>query len=75
MKVIHPDYHDFIIKRWHEVQRGEGKPYEVDIVRKDGTVKSLSVSHTDMELGGKRKYCVIAQDITQRKQQKNISRC
>jgi len=67
MKVIHPDYHNFIIKRWDEVQRGEGKPYEVDIVRKDRAVKSLDVSHKDMEIGGKRKYWVIAKDITERK--------
>jgi PAS domain S-box-containing protein len=74
MKVIHPDYHDFILKRWDEVQRGEGKPYEVDIVRKDGTVRSLSVSHTDMELGGKRKYCVIAKDMTERKRMEEALR-
>ncbi|MCX9083607.1 MAG: PAS domain-containing protein [Candidatus Methanoperedens sp.] len=55
------------LKRWDEVQRGEGKPYEVDIVQKDGTVRSLSVSHNEMELGGKRKYCAIAKDITERK--------
>ena len=67
MKAIHPDYHDFILERWDEVQRGEGRPYEVDIVRKDGTVRNLFVSHTDMELGGKRKYCVIAKDISERK--------
>jgi len=67
MKVIHQDYHDFILKRWKEVQGGKGKPYEVDIIQKDGTVRSLSVSHTDMEFGGNIKYCVIAKDITQRK--------
>lgn len=67
MKVIHPDYHDFIQQRWDEIQKGEGRPYEVDIVRKDGTVRSLYVSHADMEIGGKRKYCVIAKDITDRK--------
>ncbi|MCZ7402458.1 MAG: PAS domain S-box protein [Candidatus Methanoperedens sp.] len=72
MKLIHPDYHDFILKRWDEVQRGEGKPYEVDIVRKDGTVRSLSVSHKDMEVGGKRKYCVIAKDITERKNAEDL---
>lgn len=67
MKVIHTDYQAIVLSRWDEVQRREGKPYEVDIVRKDGTLRSLSVSHTDMEIAGKRKYCVIAKDITQLK--------
>jgi len=66
LKVIHPDYHDFILQRWQEVQRGEGRPYEVDIVQKDGTVRSLLLSYTEMEIGGEKKYCAIAKDITER---------
>ncbi|MEA1908470.1 MAG: PAS domain S-box protein [Euryarchaeota archaeon] len=67
MKVVHPDFNRFAFQRWGEVQRGEGVPYEVDIVRKDDTVRSLLISHTDMDLGEKRKYCAVMKDITERK--------
>ena len=64
MKVFPEDYHDFILERWAEVQRGEGEPYETVIVTKHGRRKKLSVSHTGMEYAGERKYCVIIKDIT-----------
>ncbi|MEA1905914.1 MAG: PAS domain S-box protein [Euryarchaeota archaeon] len=67
MKVIHPDFNRFAFRRWGEVQRGEGAPYEVDIVMKDGAVRSLLISHTDMDIGGTRKYCAVMKDITERK--------
>ncbi|MCX9084982.1 MAG: PAS domain S-box protein [Candidatus Methanoperedens sp.] len=67
MKLIHPEYHYFILKMWDEAQETDGKPYEVDIINKDGTIRSLSMSHSDVEFGGKRKYCVMAKDITDQK--------
>ena len=67
MKVMHPDFNRFAFQRWGEVQRGEGAPYDVDIVRKDGTVRSLLISHTDMDIGGERKYCAVMKDVTERK--------
>ena len=67
MTVIHPDFNRFAFQRWGEVQRGEGEPYEVDIVREDGTVRSLLISHTDMDIGETRKYCAVMKDITERK--------
>lgn len=68
MMAIHLDKHDFILERWNEVQKRDGKPYEVEIVRKDGTVRCLLVSHAKMELGMDTKYCVVVKDITQHKQ-------
>ncbi|MDP6635355.1 MAG: PAS domain S-box protein [Phycisphaerae bacterium] len=68
IKVIPPDFHEFILERWEEVQAGKGEPYEVDIVRKNGQRRSLLVSHRHMTIAGQRKYCVIAKDVTESKQ-------
>ena len=64
MDVIPEEYTDFILEKWHEVQAGEGRPYETTIIRKDGTRRNLLVSHTDFMLNEKRKYCVIIKDVT-----------
>ena len=64
MEVIPEEYTDFMLDRWHEVQAGEGRPYEITIIRKDGTKRNLLVSHTDFMLNDKRKYCVIIKDVT-----------
>ncbi len=68
MKVIPPDLHDYMLERWDEVQRGEGKPYETDIICKNGERRSLFVSHTDMTIDGNRKYVVVTKDVTAHKQ-------
>ena len=67
IKVVPTDQHAFILERWKEVQAGKGAPYEVDIVTKAGERRSLMVSHKDMTIGGKRKYCVVVKDVTDRK--------
>lgn len=64
LKVIASEYHDFILQRWEEVQKGEGKPYEVVIVTKNGNRRNLFVSHKDMEVSGQKKYCVVIKDVT-----------
>ena len=68
IKVVPPDLHEFILERWEEVQAGNGAPYEVDIVQKDGSRRSMLVSHRHMTIAGQRKYCVVAKDITESKQ-------
>ena len=67
IKVIDPDVHDYVLKRWDEVQRGKGRAYEADIVRKNGERRSLLVSHRHMDIGDQRKYCVVIKDVTDRK--------
>jgi len=67
MKVVPPDLHAFMMERWEEVQRGEGRPYETAIMTKEGERRSLLVSHRHMTIGGQRKYCVVCKDITARK--------
>jgi PAS domain S-box-containing protein len=67
MMAIPTDHHDFMLERWEEIQKGEGKPFEVDVVRKDGSRRSLLVSHKEMDIRGERKYCVVVKDITERK--------
>lgn len=64
--MIAPDYHDFMLERWEEVQRGEGAPYEVDIVTREGERRALAVSHRHMTVYDERRYCVVIKDITER---------
>ena len=64
MDVIPEEYTDFMLDRWHEVQAGEGRPYETTIIRKNGTKRNLFVSHNDFMLNDERKYCIIIKDIT-----------
>ncbi|NQT38415.1 MAG: PAS domain S-box protein, partial [Planctomycetes bacterium] len=66
IKVIPSDMHEFILERWREAQRGDGKPYEVDILTKEGHRRSLFVSHKDVDVRGRRKYCVVVKDVTER---------
>lgn len=68
LKAIPEDSHAFIMERWEEVQRGEGEPYEVDILTKAGARRSLMVSHRDMMIGSEPKYCVVIRDISARRQ-------
>ncbi|MBL7219941.1 MAG: PAS domain S-box protein [Phycisphaerae bacterium] len=74
IKVIAPDFHEFILERWKEVQAGKGAPHEVDIIQKDGSRRSMLVSHRHMAIAGQRKYCVVAKDITESKQAREALR-
>ncbi|MBT3200212.1 MAG: PAS domain S-box protein [Phycisphaerales bacterium] len=74
IKVIPPDLHDFMLKRWEEVQAGEGAPYETAILHKDGTRRDLLVSHRHMTIANQRKYCVLTKDITERKKTEDALR-
>jgi len=67
LETVPSDQHGSICERWAEVQRGEGAPYETDVLTPAGARKSLFVSHRHMDLGGTRKYCVVVKDITERK--------
>ena len=64
MELIPEEYTDFILDRWQEVRAGEGRPYEVTIIRKDGKKRNLLVSHTDFMLNDEQKYCAIIKDVT-----------
>jgi len=67
IKVVPPASHEHSLQRWDEVQRGEGTAYEVDIVTQQGQRRSLLVSHTDVDVRGRRKYCVVVKDVTEHK--------
>jgi PAS domain S-box-containing protein len=68
IKVIPPDFQEFMLERWAEAQAGKGASYETVIVRKDRTRRNLLVSHRHMTIAGERKYCVITKDVTESKQ-------
>jgi len=68
LKVVPPDSRVFMQERWDEARRGEGKPYELDIVQKNGERRSVLVSQRPMNIAMDRKYCMAVTDITERKQ-------
>ena len=65
MIMVPEDFHDFILDKWNEVQKGMGKPYETKIMSKDGILKDIMVSHTDVVIGDSIKYLVMARDTTE----------
>lgn len=62
LKVVPEDQHELILARWEEVQKGDGRPYEVDIVTREGERRHLAVSHTNLEYQGEPKYCVVVRE-------------
>ena len=64
MGLIPEEYTQFMLDRWHEAQAGECEPYEIIILRKDGTRRNLLVSRGNFMLNNKQKHCVIIKDVT-----------
>ena len=62
-------YNDVRIRQ-EKQEHGETLPnyFEVSIIRKDGTIRHLQVIRTEVLWAGKRRYQMICQDITERKQ-------
>ncbi len=69
MKIFPPERHAFMLERWAEVQRGEGVPYETEILAKNGERRHLLISHRRMVIGGRPKYAVVLADITRQKRE------
>ena len=64
LETIDPEYTEFMMNRWNEVQAGESGTYETVMVKKDGTKKNLLVSHNNVEINGQQKYVAIIKDIS-----------
>ena len=64
LETIDPEYTEFMMNRWNEVQAGESGTYETVMVKKDGTRKNLLVSHNNVEINGQQKYVAIIKDIS-----------
>jgi len=64
LETIDPEYIEFMINRWNEVQSGENGTYETVMVKKDGTRKNLLVSHNNVEINRQQKYVAIIKDIS-----------
>lgn len=67
MKVFPEDQHDFIRERWGEVKKGIERPYEADVITRDGLRRSLLLSHRQTWFADEAKYCVAIKDVTERK--------
>jgi PAS domain S-box-containing protein len=69
-KYYTPDCYAAFIIRHEKFLRGEPMPkqIEADIVRKDGAVRNLQISMTDVFWNGKLQYQTLYNDITERKQ-------
>ncbi len=64
LETIAPEYTEFMMNRWNEVQAGESGTYETVMVKKDGTRRNLLVSHNNVEINGQQKYVAIIKDTS-----------
>ena len=64
MKVFPEDMKDFMQERWHEIQNGIEGVYETKIIKQNGDIQYIYVSHALAEIHGVRKYVVVFKDIT-----------
>lgn len=62
-------YADYLVRK-DKMLRGEQRqdPVEVDIVRKDGTLRHLQLFHGNLIWNGKQEFQTIYNDVTERKQ-------
>lgn len=67
LKVVSPDRHNFIKDQWRKVRDGDGAPYEIDIISKDGKDRTLLISHRRMRFDRRLKHCLVVKDITPRR--------
>ncbi|MCZ7385208.1 MAG: ATP-binding protein [Candidatus Methanoperedens sp.] len=67
MKVIPPDLEEFMLDRFHDIQKGNETPYETRIITKSNETKYLYVSHSHGVIKGKRKYIVVIKNVTENK--------
>ena len=65
MILIPDEYQDFVLERWNDVQKGVGKQYETKAIAKDGTIKDMMISHTEVEFSDGKKCVIVARDITE----------
>ena len=67
LKFIAPDHRERASREWDNALRGQDEPFDIDIVRKDGTRRSLFISRRRAEITGRWRHCVVVRDITERK--------
>ncbi|MFC2050812.1 PAS domain S-box protein, partial [Chloroflexota bacterium] len=69
-----PECYDEHIKIVEKRRRGEPAPlnYEISIVRGDGQVRTLSISRGETLWGGEKRFQLVYQDITERKQAEEV---
>jgi PAS domain S-box-containing protein len=67
MKVFPVDMEEFMLDRWHDIQKGNETPYETRIITKSNEIKYLYVSHSHGVIKGKRKYIVVIKNVTENK--------
>ncbi len=62
-------YADYLVRK-EKILRGEQSPdpVEVDIIRKDGTLRHLQLFHGNLIWNGKQEFQTIYNDVTERKQ-------
>lgn len=67
---IHPDFHAEVRRR---ITEGDTHPYEVNMVRLDGTVYPAEIKGTDFLVDGRRLRVAAIRDITERKEAERMA--
>ncbi len=63
LEFIPQHLHDFMLKKWQEIQQGIGGVYETQVIKADGSIADCRVSHSKLE--GRDEYVVALRDITE----------
>lgn len=67
LKAFPENMRDFVMKCREELKKGIGIPYETTVKTKIGEVKYIYVSHSQVEIRGKRRYVCVIKDISEKK--------
>ncbi len=65
LEFIPPHLHQFMMKKWEELQQGIGGVYDTQVIKADGSIADCRVSHS--KLTGRDEYLCILRDITELK--------
>lgn len=59
--------HEFLKGRWRGLESGIGLSYETRIRTKEGEIRFIYISHSQTEIGGRKRYVAIIKDISEKK--------
>jgi PAS domain S-box-containing protein len=66
--------HDFMLKKWEEIQQEASGVYDAQVIRADGSIANCRISHSKLE--GRDEYVLILRDLLRlREPKKNAKNC
>lgn len=63
IEFVDPNYKDFMEEKWKEVKKGVYKPFEIEVMARDGTKRNLLITFSPIK--GTENYLIVQRDITE----------